>query len=528
VLFDEERAKIVVADDSASDRRVSNIHVDFVVSADVEEKLRQWKSGQWERKRCAQEHMALGYDARCIMGMVDRKEISKKRAQQIFAQFFGLSNEVNDESEQKDVNALHQRAWTKATFLISQGKAFQQTPLVGLIPVANFSARKLEPGARHTSMVMLYGLLVDALSAAADDQPPQPGVEPLQPFTDLMELFKATSGHDSLRAVTCEMISAAQRDLAIALLGSQIPGGLCHRFGQSIKDHPEWSRLRDVMPDYRLPSEEAAESRRLGVKHAVDETVTFIPLFGGKRIRSLVCDVLPGNRYRLCAKGEQWEDSGARLEKYTKKPRISSSPFLHPPPPTSDKTNRSNVGGPSDKANGVGVGGPSDKTSEQLPNKRLKSSGEAAVKTNDNVAGKPKRKRTKKPQRKSPKAAKKKKTNPFEVSYSQMEETDDVVFIAEVRSVDGDDSDDSLTECGALDHLRRNALLTAQKEESRKKLLLERQKIKLAKRLEDQKKEYLERVQREKKHYDRQEVCQCLPMYIDYLLSYSLHCITRV
>ena len=166
--------------------------------------------------------------------------------------------------------------------------------------------------------------------------------------------------------------------------------------------------------------------------------------------------------------------------------------------------------------------------SEQLPNKRLKSSGEAAVKTNDNVAGKPKRKRTKKPQRKSPKAAKKKKTNPFEVSYSQMEETDDVVFIAEVRSVDGDDSDDSLTECGALDHLRRNALLTAQKDESRKKLLLERQKIKLAKRLEDQKKEYLERVQREKKHYDRQEVCQCLPMYIDYLLSYSLHCITRV
>ena len=80
VLFDEERAKIVVADDSASTRRVSNIHVDFVVGADVEEKLRQWKSGQWERNRCAQEYMALGYDARCIMGMVDRKEISKKRA----------------------------------------------------------------------------------------------------------------------------------------------------------------------------------------------------------------------------------------------------------------------------------------------------------------------------------------------------------------------------------------------------------------------------------------------------------------
>ena len=265
------------------------------------------------------------------MGMVDRKEITKKRAQQIFAQFFGLSNEVNDESAPKDVNALHQRAWTKATFLIRQGKAFQQTPLVGLIPVAHFSAKKLQPGARQRSMVMLYGLLVDALSAAADAQPPQPGAEPLQPCTALKVLFETTSGHDSLRAVTSVMITAAQTDLAAALLGSEIAGGLCHRFGQSIKDHAEWSSLRDVMPDYRLPSEKAAESKRLEETHEVGDIVTFIPLIGGKSTKSRVCDVLPDKRYGLSAMGKKWEDPGARVWRSTRK--NPPQPRKNPPQP---------------------------------------------------------------------------------------------------------------------------------------------------------------------------------------------------
>jgi len=442
--------------------------------------------------------MALGYDARCIKAMVDRKEITKKHAQQIFAQFFGLSNEVNDESEQKDVNALHQRAWTKATFLISQGKAFQQTPLVGLIPVANFSAKKHKPGPRQRSMVMLYGLLVDALSAAADAQPPQPGAEPLQPCTALKVLFETTSGHDSLRAVTSVMITAAQTDLAAALLGSEIAGGLCHRFGQSIKDHAEWSSLRDVMPDYRLPSEKTAETERLEETHKVGDIVTFIPLIGGKSTKSRVCVVLPGNRYRLCAKGQQWEDSGARLEKYKKKP-TSPKPPLRPPSHTSGKTNRGGGGGPSAKTNRLCA------ASGQSSKKRLKPSGHACVKTNDRPAAKQKRK--------GGDVAivdtKGQKKRRFEVAFSEVEGDGDPVVVAEVFPVDTDDSDVEYLPDGALeDKLHRTALLKEQEKESKNRLMLQRKEKVLKDRMANQKFEFKRLVEVETKNFTVQKVRQ--------------------
>jgi hypothetical protein len=327
-------------------------------------------------------------------------------------------------------------------------------------------------------MVMLYRLLVDALSAAADDQPP--GAEPLQPFTALMDLFEAKSGNDSLGAVTFEMISAAQRDLAAALFGSEIPGGLCHRFGQRIKDHAEWLSLRKVMPNYRLPSEEVAESRRLVESHAIDETVLFIPLFGGKCLRSLVCEVLPSNRYRLAYRGQEWEASGARLEKYKKKPSISPNPFLNPPPLTSDKTNCGNVGGPSALTNcsGAATGQPS--------NKRLKPSGQAGVKTKKRSAAKQKRK--------GGNVAKVVTTTTkkcrFEVAFSQVEGDGDPVVVAEVVPVDTDDSDVEHLDEGALDELHRMALLREQEKESKHRILLETKERKLKDRMRQQQIEF--------------------------------------
>jgi len=426
--------------------------------------------------------------------MVDRKEITKKRAQQIFAQFFGLSNEVHDKSAPKDVNAIHQRAWTKATFLIAQGKAFQQTPLVGLIPVANFSAKKLQPGARHTSMVMLYGLLVDALSAAADAQPPQPGAEPLQPCTALKVLFETTSGHDSLRAVTSVMITAAQTDLAAALLGSEITGGLCHRFGQSIKDHVEWSSLRDVMPDYRLPSEKAAESKRLEETHEVGDIVTFIPLNGGKSTKSRVCDVLPDNRYGLSAMGKKWEDSGARLEKFKKKTTSTKSP-LRPSSLTSGKTNRGGDGGQSAKTNRLGA------ASGQSSKKRQKQSGHAGVKTNDRPAAKRKRKA-----RDVAKVdTKREKKRRFKVEFCEVEGDGDPLVVAEVVPVDTDDSDVEYLHDGAL---HRTVLLEEEEQESKNRTLLERREKRLKDRMELQKFEFDRLVAEATNDFTEQKVCQ--------------------
>ena len=432
------------------------------------------------------------------MGMVDRKEITKKRAEKIFAQLLGYAKEVNDESAEKDVDDVHRRAWRKAQFLIRQGKSYQQTPLVGLIPVAHFSAKKLEPGARQRSMVMLYGLLVDALSAAADAQPPQPGAELLQPFRALMALFKTTSGHDSLRAVTSEMITAAQTDLALALLGSEIAGGLCHRFGQSIKDHAEWSSLRDVMPDYRLPSEKAAETERLEETHKVGDIVTFIPLIGGKSTKSRVCDVLPDNRYGLSAMGKKWEDSGARLEKYKKKPTSTKKK------PTSTKTNRGGDGGQSAKTNRLGA------ASGQSSKKRQKQSGHAGVKTNDRPAAK----RKQKAGNVAKGVTKREKKRRFKVEFTQVEGDGDPLVVAEVVPFDTDDSDVEHLPDRALDQLHRTVLLEEEKQESKNRTMLERKEKRLKDRTELLKFEFDRVVDAATKDFTQQKVRQQLPMYI--------------
>ena len=477
---------------------------DSELAADLKAKLSQLGSSQWERRRCAEEYMVSADDFRVVMDMVEDKKITKKYAQHIFADFFGLSNEFNDESAEKDVNGVLNRAWRNALSHMKKGKSYQQTPLVALIPVAHFSAKKLRTGTRQKVMETLYGLLIDTLIAAANAfaaeeaaaiEPaaidtfisqlpvsptsenleiqasgviglPQPEVPPLQQFPALLELFEASSSHDSLHDVTSEMISEAKKALAAALSGSDIPGGLCALFGRCIRDHAGWVQFRAFEEDYRFPSEKAVEKTRSEIKHGVGDTVTYIPL-DGESIDALVQKVLTGNQYLLKTIGRAWEASGARLV---------SKKIL----PTIEQANTSA--------------------------KKRQNSDDNDAATNNGAATNKKQKPAVKRQIKGKKRKAPVKKSQFAVSFTREGANDR--FVADVITVDDDDSDVVLIECEALDRRRRKALLKERAKETKKKLGLENQRKVLAARIRDQEEEWLDRAKREEEQHKELEVRQ--------------------
>ena len=151
-----ERALCVAANDEISGSVPSIADGSEATISDVEAKLKSLQKGGWVHKRSVHEVVLFGFDLRVLFDLEKRCEISMLECNEICANLLGYLDEVDDDTSESVVTAKLKQARRSAQNLIRQGTAYQQIPLISLIPVAHFAACNFRTGKKQQGMVALF------------------------------------------------------------------------------------------------------------------------------------------------------------------------------------------------------------------------------------------------------------------------------------------------------------------------------------------------------------------------------------